>query len=71
MLRGIPHHGIACLNAVVDANAMNDDVGHILYCNAGIVGNVNIGTSTIDCLVTIHDEFFFELNDHVALKYDP
>ena len=50
---------------------MNYYVRHKFYCNAAIVGNVGIVASSIDCLEAIHDELFFELDEHVTLKYDP
>ena len=50
---------------------MNYYVRHKLYRNAAIVGNVGIVASSIDCLEAIHDELFFELDEHVTLKYDP
>ena len=60
----------------MDVNPVNDNVGHILYRNARTVGNVDIGTSAVDCLavdclVTVHDKLFFELDDPVSLKNDP
>lgn len=55
----------------MDVNPVNDNVGHVLYRDAGTVGNVDIGSSAVDCLVTVHEELFFELDDHVSLKNDP
>jgi hypothetical protein len=55
----------------MDVNPVNDNVGHMLYRNAGTVGNVDIGSSAVNCLVTVHEELFFELDDHVPLKNDP
>jgi len=55
----------------MDVNPVNDNVTHILYRNARAVGDVDIGTSAIDCLVAVHDKLFFELDDHVSLKDDP
>lgn len=55
----------------MDVNPVNDNVFHILYCNARTVGDVDIGASAVDCLVTVHDKLLFELDDHVSLKDDP
>lgn len=50
---------------------VNNDIGHILNSNASTICYVNISPTPIDCFKTVHDQFLFQLYDHVALEHDP
>ncbi|GLJ17494.1 hypothetical protein SUGI_0304330 [Cryptomeria japonica] len=63
MCRGAPNICISRRFTVVDMNSMNDNIGHILNCNASSICYMNIGTSTINSLITVHDKLLLELNN--------
>lgn len=52
-------------------DAMDDDVGDIMYGDAWAISNVDTRASTIDCLEGVHDEFFLELDHHISFENDP
>jgi len=58
MLWRVFYHSVPCTLTVVNVDAVNDDVCHILYGDTGAVTNVDVGASSIDCFETVHDEFF-------------
>ena len=66
-----PHICISRRFAVVDMDSMNDDVIHILYCNASSVGNMDFGSSTVNSLVAVHEQLLLQLNIHIFLENDP
>ncbi|GLJ17509.1 hypothetical protein SUGI_0304530 [Cryptomeria japonica] len=68
MSQGAPHICISCRLTVMDMDAMYDDIGQIIYCNARSVFYMNIGASTIDCLVIFNDKLLLELNNHISLE---
>lgn len=65
------HHGVAGGAAVVDVEAVDDDVGDVLDGDAGPVGDVHVGAPAVDGLEAVHDELLGEGDDHVALEDDP
>ena len=71
MLWRIFYHSVSWRLTVVHVDAVNDDVCHILYGDTGAVSNVDVGASSIDCLETVHNELFLELDDHISLEDDP
>lgn len=50
---------------------MNDDVSHKLDCDAGSIGYVNVGPTTINGLEAVHDQFLLQLNHHIPLEDNP
>lgn len=71
MCGGAPNICISRRFTVVDMNSMNDNIGHILNCNASSICYMNIGTSTINSLITVHDKLLLELNNHIFLENNP
>ena len=68
---GAAHHGVPCLDAVMDMDAVDDDVGDVLEGDAGAVGDVDVGAAAVDGLEAVHDELLLEGDDHVTLEHDP
>lgn len=66
-----PDHGIAGGPAVMDVQAMDDDVGDVLDGDAGAIGNVHVGATAVDGLEAVHDQLLLERDHHVALEDDP
>lgn len=50
---------------------MNDDISNKLNRDTRSVGNVDIGATTINGLEAVHDQFLFQLNDHVSFEDNP
>lgn len=71
MVDGVSDHPAALAHNVVDPQPVDDHVPHELYGYPGAVGNVDVGATRVDGLVSLHDEFLAELDDHAALEYDP
>lgn len=65
------HHGVPCGLAVVDVEPVDDDVGDVLDGDTGTIGDVHVGSSSVDGLEAVHDEFLLERDDHVPLEDDP
>lgn len=65
------NHRIACGFAVMDVEAMDDDIGDKLDGNARAISNVDIGTTTIYGLEAVHDKFLLQSDHHVTLEYNP
>lgn len=65
------NHGIACGLAVMDVDAMDDDVGDILDGEARAIGNVDIDATPINGLEAVHNEFLLEFDHHIPLEHDP
>ncbi|CAO2831932.1 unnamed protein product [Amaranthus hypochondriacus] len=55
----------------MDMNAMDDDVSHVLNCDASSVSNVNVGSTSINCLEAVHYKLFLQFNHHVTLENNP
>ena len=51
--------------------AVNYDIGDKLDGDASPIGNVDIGTTSIDGLEAVHDELLLEGNHHVPLEHNP
>ncbi|RZS07832.1 hypothetical protein BHM03_00038743 [Ensete ventricosum] len=64
-------HGIAGGLAVMDVEAVDDDIGDILDGDASSIGDVDVGAAAVDGLETVHDELLLERDHHVTLKSDP
>jgi hypothetical protein len=71
MLGRASNHGRPSGLAVMNENAMNDDVTNTLDSNAGPVCNVDLSSSAINGLEAVHDEFLLELDRHVTNEDDP
>lgn len=50
---------------------MDYDVGHVLNGNAGPAGDVDVGSSAVDCLERVHHQLLLQLDGHVAFEDDP
>lgn len=68
---GVPYHGVAALLAVVDVDAVDDDVGGVVDGDARPVADVDAGSSPVDGLEGVHDQLVLEPDHHVPLEYDP
>lgn len=66
-----PHHGVPRGPAVVDVEAVDDDVGDVLDGDAGAVCDVHVGATPVDGLEAVHDELLLERDHHVPLEDDP
>lgn len=71
MLRWISYIPIASFLTIMYVNAMDNDVSSKMYGNAWPIGNVNTCTSTINCLVRVHNQLLVQLNHHVSFEYNP
>lgn len=69
--RGAPHVSVPSLLAVVDVNPVDDNVGHVLDCDAGAARDVDAGASPVDGLERVHDELLLQLDRHVPGEDDP
>ncbi|RZS12496.1 hypothetical protein BHM03_00043965 [Ensete ventricosum] len=68
---GAADHGVPGGLAIVDVEAVDDDVGDVLDGDAGAVGDVDVGAAPVDRLEAVHDELLLERDHHVALEGDP
>ncbi|KAL0382704.1 UNVERIFIED_CONTAM: hypothetical protein Scaly_0557700 [Sesamum calycinum] len=50
---------------------MNDHIGNSLQSDASVSRYMHVGTSAIDRLIAVEDEFMLKLDDHAGLKNDP
>ena len=64
-------HSVSSRLAVMNVEAMDDDVVDKLNSDAGTVGNVDIHTTAINGLETVHDELLLQSDDHVTLEHNP
>lgn len=64
-------HGVPGWLAIMDVEAVDDDVGDELDSDAGAVGDVHVGAAAVDGLEAVHDELLLEGDDHVTLEHDP
>jgi hypothetical protein len=55
----------------VDVEPVDDDVGDVLDGDAGTIGDVHVGATSVDGLEAVHDELLLERDDHVPLEDDP
>ena len=65
------HHGITCGAAVVDVEAMNDDVRDILKGDTPTPGNVHVVAAPVDGLEAVHQKLLPQPNGHVGRECDP
>lgn len=71
MRRRATDHGVAGLLAVMDVEAVDDDVGDVLDGDAGPISNVDVDAAAVDGLEAVHDELLLESDDHVPFEHDP
>ena len=69
--RGGPYDGVARGLAVVHVDVVDDNVGHVLECDAAVAGDVDVRASAVDGLEVVEDELVFELYGHVRREYNP
>ena len=69
--RGDPYVCVARRFAVVHVDVVDDDVGHILQCDAAVAHDVNIRAATVDGLVAVEDQLMLQLYGHVRREYYP
>lgn len=55
----------------MNMETMNDDVGDKLDSDASTVGYMDISTTTINGLETVHNQLLFQLYHHVSLEHNP
>lgn len=67
----VSYQSVSCRPTIVNVDAMNYDVSDILHGDTRtVITKVDALASAIDCLETVHDELFLELDDHVSLEDD-
>ena len=71
MVGGVSHIGVASPLAVVYVETMNDNVCHVLDCNAWPSGNVDAGASAVDGLEGVHDQLLLQFDHHISFENDP
>ncbi|KAI5419924.1 hypothetical protein KIW84_043909 [Lathyrus oleraceus] len=69
-LRIYNHATLTNLN-VVNLDSVDDNILNKLNGESSSIGNVNINSSTINCLVACHDKLLLECDQHAASEYDP
>ena len=69
--RGGPHDGVARGLAVVDVDVVDDNVRHVLECDAAVAGYVDFRASAVDGLEVVEDELVLQLYGHVRREYNP
>lgn len=55
----------------MNVQAMNDNIGYKLNCDACSISNVHIHSSSINGLKAVHDQLLLQLNNHVPLEHNP
>lgn len=68
---GVPDVGVPALLAVVDVEAVDDDVRHVLDGDARPAGDVHAGAPAVDGLEGVEHELLLEPDGHVAGEDDP
>lgn len=68
---GVSDQAAAALHDIVDANSVDDHVLDKLEGDAGSAGDVDLGSSTVDGLVSLHDQLLVKPDDHVTFEDDP
>lgn len=63
--------GIARGLAVVDVEAVDDDVAHVPDTDASAVGDVHVGAAPVDGFEAAHHQLLLQSDHHVALEHDP
>lgn len=71
MRRRVTNHGVAGRLAVMDMEAVDDDIGDELDSDACAISNVDVDATAIDGLKAVHEELLFESDDHVPFEHDP
>lgn len=69
--RRVPYHGVRPGLAVVDVDAVDDDVGDVVDGDARAASNMDAGAPAVDRLVRVHHELLLQLDDHVSFEDDP
>ena len=67
---GTPYKASLAWFAIMNANAMYDNMANTLYCNARPICYLHFSTSSINGLVAIHDKLILEPNNHIFGKND-
>nr|GLL30801.1 hypothetical protein DY000_00005240 [Ipomoea trifida] len=65
MRRRAANHGVAGRFAVVNVEAMDDDIRDELDGNAGAVSYVDVGTACVDGLEAVHDQLLLQRDHHM------
>ena len=55
----------------MNVKTMDDDVGDKLDSDASTVGYMDISTTTINGLETVHNQLLFQLYHHISLEHNP
>ena len=55
----------------MNVKTMDDDVGDKLDSDASTVGYIDISTTTINGLETVHNQLLFQLYHHISLEHNP
>lgn len=68
---GVPDHAAPPRFDVVDLQAVDDHVPHVLDGDAGAVGDLDGGAAAVDGLVALDDQLLGQRDDHVVGEGDP
>lgn len=71
VLGGVPDVGVPPLLAVVDVEAVDNDVRHVLHGEAGPAGYVHAGPPPVDRLERVEHQLLLEPDRHVPGEGDP
>lgn len=55
----------------MNVKTMNDDIGDKLDSDASTISYMDINTTTINGLETVHDQLLFQLYHHIPLEHNP
>lgn len=56
---------------MVDVDAVDYNVGHVLQRDAAVTGYVDVNASAVHGFIAVEDELMLELYRHVRRKYNP
>lgn len=68
---GAANHGVTRWLAVVNVDAVDDDVGDELDGYARAVGDVDVDAAPVDGLEAVHYQLLLQRDHHVPLEHDP
>ena len=68
---GASNHGVAGGLTVMNVNSMDDNICDKLDGDAGPISDMHIGTTTINCLKTVHYKLLLQSDHHVTLEHNP
>ena len=71
MRRRASHQSIPGRSTVMYMQPMNNNIRNKLDRKTSPIRDMNVNSSSINCLETIHNKFLFQLNDHVAFEHNP